>query len=111
MISCMISRREVSHLGLLTILGVATGLACEGWVIRDDGAGPVKIGMSLSQLNRAVHEKFAMPQAKDEQGCFYVNAAKHPHVSFMIEGLARIDVDSAGISTMEGVQVGDSEKH
>jgi len=113
MISCMISRREVSHLGLLTILGVGTSLACEGWVIRDDGAGPVKIGMSLSQLNTALHEKFAMPKAKDEQGCFYGNAAKHPHVSFMIEGgrLARIDVDSAGISTMEGVQVGDSEKH
>jgi hypothetical protein len=54
-----------------------------------------------------------MPHDKGDQGCFYVKPAKHAHIAFMIEGghLARIDVDKAGISTAEGVQVGDSEAH
>ena len=91
--------------------GYTTCLAADGWVIRQDGVGPVKIGMSLSQLNMALHEKFAMPESKEDQGCFYVTASKHPQVSFMIENghVVRVDVDKSGIATAEGVQVGDSE--
>lgn len=82
-------------------------------MIAFNGAGPVKIGMSLSELDIALHERFTMPTEKDDQGCFYVNSAKHPHISFMIEDgrVVRVDVDSAGIPTAQGVQVGDSEEH
>ena len=67
--------------------------------------------MSLSQLNAVLHEKFSMPESKDDQGCFYVNPTRHPHVALMIEDgrLARIDVDGPGVATAEGIQVGDSE--
>jgi hypothetical protein len=82
------------------------------WVIAFNGVGNVKIGMSLSELNTALHERFTMPTEKGDQGCFYVNSAKHPHISFMIEDgrMVRVDVDSAGIPTTQGVQVGDSEE-
>ncbi len=82
------------------------------WTLHFDGIGPVKVGMSLSQLNAALQEKFKMPKARDEQGCFYVTSLRHPHVSFMIEHgkVSRIDIDGRGVPTDRGIQVGDSEK-
>jgi hypothetical protein len=40
-----------------------------------------------------------------------VKPPKHPHIAFMIEDghFSRVDVDAPGISTTEGVHVGDSE--
>lgn len=105
--------RRLTVIVVLAIAAVSYSRADDGWVIREDGVGPVKVGMSLSQLNRVLSEKFSMPQDKGDQGCFYVKPAKHAHIAFMIEDghLARIDVDKAGISTAEGIQVGDSEAH
>lgn len=82
------------------------------WALHFDGIGPVKVGMSLSQLNSTLQEKFTMPKARDEQGCFIVTSIRHPHVSFMIEDgkVTRIDVDGRGVPTDKGIQVGDSEK-
>src|SRR5262245_33081757 len=83
----------------------------DDWVVREDGFGPVKIGMNLTQLNTVLHEKFTAPTDNDDQGCFYVKPEKFPHVSFMIEDgrFTRVDVDAAGIATASGVQVGDTE--
>jgi hypothetical protein len=85
--------------------------ATHEWVVRFDGTGPVKIGMSLSEMNAALHESFTMPEDKDEQACFYVEHAKRPGVAFMIqEGhVMRVDVDGSGIATAEGIKIGDSE--
>ena len=107
----MISRKLVT-LGVLAILSMGGSFAGNGWIVHQDGIGPAKIGMRLSQLNAALHEKFAMPENKEDQGCFYVNPTKHPDISFMIENghLVRVDVDKAGVATAEGIQVGDSEE-
>lgn len=106
----MITRR----LTLLLFVAIMTGssLARDVWVIREDSAGPVKVGMTLTQLNMVLHEKFSMPDDKDEQGCFYVDPDKYAPISFMIVRgrLARIDVVGAGVLTAEGIQVGDSEQ-
>ncbi len=108
----MISRSVVVF-GILAVLGISSSFASDDWVVSQNGVGPVKIGMSLSQLNAALHEKFTMPQNKEDQGCFYVSATKRPHVSFMIESrhVVRVDVDREGIATADGVHVGDSEEH
>lgn len=68
--------------------------------------------MTLAELNSVLHETMLMPENRDDQGCFYVKPARHPHVSLMIEDghLVRVDIDKSGTSTEEGVQVGDSEK-
>lgn len=100
---------------LLFILATLTATALPGandnWVMRPQGIGPVKIGMTIAQLNASLSEKFALPAEKDEQGCFYVSPHQHPGVAFMVENgrLVRIDVDKPGIATAEGIQVGDSE--
>jgi hypothetical protein len=97
---------------LAFVTAVAT-LADDSWVVREDGAGPVKIGMSLSQLNTLLTEKFVLPAEKDDRACFYVTPKKQPKLSFMmLDGkLGRIDVKKPGVQTSTGIQVGDSEKH
>lgn len=94
------------------ILSIASYASDQVWIVREDGVGPVKIGMTLSQLNDVLREHFVMPEKKEDQGCFYVNPARHHQISFMIEDgrLSRVDVDAPGISTVKGVEVGDSEK-
>ena len=96
---------------LLCLCLIGSSHARDTWVVREDGVGPVKIGITLAQLNAVLHEKFSMPAEKADQGCFYVNPRGHDHIGFMIEDsrLVRIDVDEAGISTSFGIQVGDSE--
>jgi hypothetical protein len=42
----MVGHRLVM-LGLLTILSAGTSLGRDVWIIRQDGVGPVKVGMSL----------------------------------------------------------------
>jgi hypothetical protein len=100
----------------LLFASIGTLHADGDWVIRKDGVGPAKVGMTLAQLNAALGERFTKPSEKGEEGeggdaCFYVKTAKHPHLSFMIEDgrLSRVDVDAPGIRTTEGSQVGDSE--
>jgi hypothetical protein len=103
--------RAFGFIVLVIVESVGTANAGDTWVVRQDGVGPVKIGMSLSQLNVALHARFALPENKEDQGCFYVNPARRSHIAFMIENrrLVRIDVDGSGIATHEGVQVGDTE--
>jgi hypothetical protein len=100
---------------ILAVLAVTLGTtpANDTWIVREDGAGPVRVGMSLPQLNAMLHEKLPLPPAKDDQACFYVSTKKQPKLSFMmLEGrLARIDVKDPGVKTPRGIQVGDSENH
>jgi len=97
---------------LILVLAVAAQVP-SAWVLRTDGIGPVKIGMSLPELNAILQEHFSMPIDKGDQGCFYVTPRSHSQVSFMIEDgrLVRADVNKAGVSTVRGVHVGDTEAH
>jgi len=108
----MISRAS-TLLVVIALLSMSMVQADEEWVIREDGVGPVKIGMTLPELNTVLQQRFSMPKDKDEQACFYVKPTKHPHIAFMIEDgrLSRVDVDGPGILTTEGIQVGESEEH
>ena len=97
---------------LITIVFLVMAAPAQStWVVRPDGVGPVKIGMTLSQLNGALRARFSTPKDKEDQGCFYVNPKSHAQLAFMIEDgrLVRIDVDKPGISTAQGIHVGDTE--
>ena len=108
------TRRKISA----SLLMMALPLGCsnishaaEDWIVREDGVGPVTIGMTLSQVNKILHENLTMPKDTADEGCFYVKTTKHPHIAFMIEDgrLTRVDVDARGIFTARHIQVGDSE--
>jgi len=88
------------------------GRGVEQWVLRTDGIGPVRVGMTLAELNRVLQEGFRMPTDKDERGCFYVSSTRHMGVHFMVEDgrVSRIDVASRGFPTDKGIQVGDPER-
>lgn len=91
---------------------ITKSVTAVSWVVRDDGVGPVKIGMTLAQPSATLHQKFS-EQESGSENCFYVTAPGHDHLGFMIiDGrLVRIDVDAPGIFTDSGLQVGDSEAH
>ncbi len=109
----LITRSDILALLLSLLCFANQASAADTWIVREDGVGPTKIGMSLAQLSAVLHEKFSPPADKEDQGCFYVNPSKHPQIAFMIENgrLVRVDVDREGLSTSEGIQVGDSESH
>lgn len=95
---------------LLILLTIAAG-GSDAWIVRQDGVGPVKIGMTVAQLRATLRQKLPEENDAASDNCFYVHAKGHEHIAFMIvDGrLARIDVDAAGIFTDTGLKVGDSE--
>ena len=82
-------------------------------IVRLDGIGPVRVGMKLSELNRALHTSYAKPTDPDEQACTYVEVPNQPGIELMIlDGLvARVDVDNESTHTPQGIHKGDSEAH
>jgi hypothetical protein len=92
------------------LLVIATSLASDVWAIREDGVGPVKIGMTLAELSATLHQELSKEEFGSDN-CIYVHAQGHDSLSFMIiDGrLVRVDVDARGVSTSTGIQVGDAE--
>lgn len=78
------------------------------WIVRADGIGPLRVGVPLAAASRTLGEELRVTQA----GCDHVNPTTMPDgILLMVidDTVARIEVDSAGIRTVEGAQVGDSE--
>jgi len=93
-------------------LSTAAAVAGIRWVVRFQGVGPVRIGMSLPQLSQALEEEIAMPHDPDEKACFYAETAKQPGIAFMVEDgrVTRVDVTKNTIATEAGIRIGDSEE-
>ena len=78
------------------------------WVVRPEGIGPLRVGVTLAEVARSLGEPLSV--VNDE--CDHVNPTKTPEgVLLMVieDTLVRVQIDSAGIRTVEGAQVGDSE--
>ena len=74
-----------------------------------DAAGPIRIGMSVADLKAAAGDLTPPPNATAE--CAYVHPTSAPPgvLAMLAKGVvARIDVDSAGVATAEGIAVGDT---
>jgi hypothetical protein len=101
--------------GLLAFACLITNcLGNDIWVLRDDGIGPVKIGMSIAQLKTNLHRKVEEEDSGRDSGtdtCYYVHETGREHVHYMMinDRVVRIDVDERGTPTLTGIQVGDSE--
>jgi hypothetical protein len=80
-------------------------------IVRFDGIGAVRVGMSLRDLNGALHTSYSRPSDPEERSCYYVDLPNLPKVGvMMLDGrVARVDVDNAVTPTELGIHNGDSE--
>jgi hypothetical protein len=81
------------------------------WLVSTTGIGPVQFGMTLAVAGRALNDS-AIAASQNRESCSYVRSKGMPKgVSFMVSNgiVVRVDVDSAGTLTDNGLGVGDSE--
>jgi hypothetical protein len=104
--------RSFGTASLLCMVVAGAPAAPKQWALRFDGAGPVKIGMSLDQLNATLSGSFSVPEDEEEKDCFYAESSQHPGIAFMIQDgrVTRIDVTKSTIATASGIRVGDAEE-
>lgn len=89
----------------------ATGASPSPWVISAERAGPVTIGWTVAQLNAALADS-VRPSYQISDECDIVHPTAFPaglDLMVVLDTVVRVDVDSAGYPTVEGVAVGDSE--
>ena len=80
------------------------------WIIRPDGIGPIRVGMSVAEASGALGDELAV-RGGAGASCAYVHSARLPAgMSLMVAGdtIVRVDVDSNTVATDSGVRVGDS---
>jgi hypothetical protein len=82
----------------------------EPWTIRLDGVGPVRFGMTLADARAALGDSLLVAPPGGECG-FTVPRGAPAGVRFMVERgrIVRVDVNSSGVRTAAGAEVGMSE--
>lgn len=84
--------------------------AASAWVLRADGVGPLRVGMTVDEANRAVEGGLDHTSGLEE--CDYVRPKNGPAgvLLMVVDGrIARADVDSVLVATSQGVRPGDAE--
>lgn len=112
-LACTTSDREGEAAGRETASPRAPARGGEPaqWVVRPDGFGPVAFGAPLPALSAALGEEVRAVYA-DFETCDYVRPKALPtQAALMVinDTVMRVDIDSAGVRTAEGAQVGDAE--
>jgi len=96
---------------------VPAASADTAWVMRHDGMGPLRVGMTVDEARTALGGDLAMnadnpdhPEGADR--CDYPRSARLPAgVQVMVQGqrVVRVEVDSGTAATAEGARIGDAE--
>lgn len=82
------------------------------WVARADGVGPVRVGMRVGPTARLINATARTERIEPDESCGQAFLSTAPKgVSFMVEGdtIVRVDVDSVGVKTEDGIGVGSTE--
>jgi hypothetical protein len=87
------------------------------WVMRMDGMGPVRVGMTFDEARAALGGDLRMhddnadhPEGPDR--CDYPRSARLPAGAMVMvvgQRVARVEVDSGSLATAEGARIGDTE--
>lgn len=91
--------------------GTTPGASRRTIAVSAQGAGPVRVGMTVAEARQATGEATVTEDSINRE-CDYVRLSGLPEgISLMVvEGIvSRIDVRSPGITTAEGARIGDSE--
>ncbi len=82
----------------------------DGWALRFDGIGPLKIGMSFGQADLALGLVLQRtpPAQLPTKGCEQIGVPRHPGVALMFidDVLERIDVFEPGTPALDNLAVG-----
>lgn len=94
---------------LILVLGASAALAGSSWRVSVDGIGPLHVGMSVQEVARVLGQSIEVPVDEEEAACFYIADANTKGLTYMFtaQRLARIDVDTPGITTLRGAAIGD----
>jgi len=102
--------RGMQWITAVTIVVASAGVQAEPWQLGMRGLGPLRIGMTVRQVERRAGIVFdkTEPSARPGESCQDWSLPHHPGVSTMfIDGvLQRIDVMKPGVATAKGVTVG-----
>ena len=82
------------------------------WTLRLDGFGPVRVGMTLAELEPLLGGTVRIERIEPEDSCGYAYLSALPAgTSVMLDGttVVRVNVDTTGIVTESGIGVGDAE--
>lgn len=90
----------------------SSAAASTGWVVTEQGIGPLRAGTPIGRASAAVGGGLVVPAGADAAGCTYAEwRGGPPGVRVMVEGgrIARIDVNTPGVATAAGARIGDAE--
>jgi hypothetical protein len=91
--------------------------AATDWTVSLRGAGPVRLGMTLSEVRRVLGDRAAHLEGNTPEValdvCAYLESKAIPeHLGFMFARgrVVRVDVSGTGVRTASGAGVGDTEE-
>ena len=105
----------LSLLFVMALLNNVYATDMKNWTLSPDGFGPIKMNMTLKQVETASEKKLNStkpdPDQAEDQSCYYVTLAGLNHVSFMVSGnkIVRINLSSPDYHTSKGAKIGDTE--
>ncbi|RAP36328.1 hypothetical protein B1207_09290 [Legionella quinlivanii] len=85
------------------------------WVLTPQSLGPVKIGMTLQEAEKATQKTFLNSKPEEDMGedetCFNTSLKGLDDISFMIskQKIVRININGGSIKTNKGAGIGDTE--
>ena len=91
-------------------LVAAAPVRADDWVVRVDGAGPLKVGMKFDTVNQVLGDHMQRPpEPRGSSNCFYVRPTDDPRIMLMFvdDVLRRVDAQEEGVRSERGVRVGD----
>lgn len=102
------------RLFFLAVCIAVTGAPRFDWTVHLRRAGPIRIGMTLPEVRKAIGDSTALlvNEHSLDRDCAYLTTSAVPDgisVMFNKGRVVRIDVDKAGLRTKSGVTIGDPE--
>lgn len=113
-----ISMSLVRSLSLTVFLGLACArqdspaVGRTEWSVNPKGIGPIEAGMTKQAAESALGGSLTAASDSTWKNCGYVRGGSLPAgVAMMVENgsIARIDIDSGTVATVEGARIGDTE--